>query len=163
VKPAAASLAALVLAGGACNVTTDASRALVTYRIAAHPCAPDDCTLPDDSTGINGADRGDTVWVFSGVEGGNPVLGDSALVTVRAGCAENLVLLGATGTVRTFPSPITCRDSVFTRFVRRPPDPVEYRYFQWVVDSILPVGIYTLEGRMLVSPDLRPAFNFEVR
>jgi len=103
------------------------------------------------------------VWIFSSVEGGNPVIGDSALVTARGECALNLVLLSGTSTVRTFPSNVTCPDSSLLVFVFGPPDPTLDRYFRWVVDSGIPVGSYPIEGRMLVAPDLRPAFTFEIR
>jgi hypothetical protein len=153
-----------VLAGIACNVTTDASRRVVTYGIAVHPCRPNDCTVPDDTVGITGADRGDTVWVFGFVEGGNPVLGDSALVRLRALCAENLVLLDGAATVRTVPAVLTCPDSTVLRYVGRPPNAAEYRFLQWVVDTEIAPGEYTLEGRMLVPPpDLRPVVTFDVR
>ena len=95
-------LGGLALAGLACSVTTDATRRLVTYGISVHPCRPNDCSVPDDSVGITGADRGDTVWLFAFVEGGNPLVGDSALVRLRPDCAENLALLdGAGAAVRT--------------------------------------------------------------
>lgn len=162
---AAALLGALALAGVACNVTTDASRRVVTYGIAVHPCRPNDCTAADDTVGITGADRGDTVWIFGFVEGGNPVLGDSALVRLRALCAENLALLDGAGvTVRTIPAVLECPEATVVRYVGRPPGDAEYRFLQWVVDTGIPPGSYTLEGRMVVPPpDLRPAVTFEVR
>ena len=103
------------------------------------------------------------MWVFSSVEGGNPVIGDSALVTARGECAENLVLLNGASTLRTFPPAVTCPDSSYLMFVYRPPDPTLDRFFRWVVEDVIPVGSYRIEGRMLVAPDLRPSFTFEIR
>ncbi|HXF95884.1 MAG TPA: hypothetical protein VNI61_07245 [Gemmatimonadales bacterium] len=162
-RPLAVVGAALALAAGACVSTTDPRSAIVSYAVSVLGCAAGDCSLPDDTLLLTVAERGDTVWVFSGVEGGNPLVGDSALVTLRADCAENVVLLDGTATARTFPSPVTCPDSVVTRFVKRPPQPAEHRFFQWVVDSSLTPGSYVVEGRMLVAPDLRPALIFQVR
>ena len=159
-----ALLGVLLVAGIACSISTDASRRLVTYGFAVHPCRPNDCSAPDDTIGLAAVDRGDTVWVYGFVEGGDPLVGDSAQVRLRAECAANVVLRSGASTVRTVPAMPTCVDSTFVRFVSRPPNPAEYRYHQWVVDSAIPPGAYTLEGRMVVPPpDLRPVLAFEVR
>ena len=155
--------AALGLAAAACRSVTDPRRAVVSYAISAFACDTlIGCDEPD-SIHISSADRGDTVWIFSSVEGGNPIVGDSALVTARGECAENLVLLSGSTTVRTFPGAVTCPDSSYLIFVYRPPQPTLDRYFRWVVEPGVPVGTYRIEGRMLVAPDLRPSFTFEIR
>ena len=159
-----AALGIVVVALG-CREITDARRRLVTYQIATLDCLPNDCSAPNDTLGVTAADRGDTVWVFSGVEGGTPGFGDGALITVRADCDVNVRLTRGqdTTTVGTFPTTVTCPDSTFDELVYRFPDPVDFRVFQWVIDSLLTPGEYFLEGVMVVSPDLRPILAFEVR
>lgn len=162
-KWAVAAGAALLLGSGACRDVTDPRRALVSYAISAFACDTNaGCDVPD-SIHIGSARRGDTVWIFSGVEGGNPFTGTGALVTLHADCALNVVLLDGTTPLRTFPAPLTCPDSTIDALIFRPPQATVDRFFRWVVDSAIVPKTYVVEGRMLVAPELRPAFVFEVR
>jgi len=103
-------------------------------------------------TGIaTSANRGDTINVLVSLSdsitpGGSPA-------TVRAICAQNLIIRHGSAVVASLPTPVTCPDSTYQLTLGLAFSANwDSRIFTWVIPNTLAPGTYTIVPQVLVQP-----------
>ena len=151
-----AAVALVAAAAPACGNGVATAPLNVIYAVTVSKCASD-CKVITASD-VTTATRGDTVAMVVSVS--DTVTDDSALVLVRGYCDTGLQLVKGRTIVRSWPSPVTCPDSVISKYVA--PARSDARAFVWVVDTALVPGGYRLDAHVLITPGLGASVSLQV-
>ena len=148
--------AAAGLGGTGCTSSVASAPVNVWYAVTVSSCSSG-CKVVTAS-GLTSAMRGDTLLVSVSVV--DTVTDDSALVLVRGNCDTGLNLIKGRTVVRSWPTTVTCPDSVISKYVA--PGRSDVRGYVWVVDPALAAGSYRFDGKALITPGLSASAPFQI-